>query len=444
MIDLRVFVLSPVLGAVIGYFTNWLAIKMLFRPREEKRFLGVRLPFTPGLIPKERNSLTRKVADTVGAKLLTPEVLQNELSSPRTIQALEKMLSGWLAKIRRAEMTVGDAAAQWLPLLNPQHTDGEARLWDWLEKLLADARPAAVRQVESFLTGAGAESMIKTAGAALRASLFADGKKLWEVLPPAYTNGAKKFCREHLADAVTLLIRVWMENPAIDERLSKQLRRVIEENLGRFIGFFLNPDTIYKRVKEELLVFLSSEANQNIFMDKAEEALERWLEKDAGEAWSALCGVLQKYEIGGPGTASSKPGWTEAAWEKIRSALREAVQKSSPRLEEWLTNAARGWIGKLSAMQISALLDLIGEEKIEAVRASLMRFINTAIVKGAVLIARSMDVPRMVEDKISAFEVKEVEEIILSVVKRELNAITIFGGVLGFIIGLAPGILNAL
>ena len=45
-------VILPVLvGATIGYFTNFLAIKMLFRPRKEVRIKGVRLPFTPGIIP---------------------------------------------------------------------------------------------------------------------------------------------------------------------------------------------------------------------------------------------------------------------------------------------------------------------------------------------------------------------------------------------------------
>ena len=47
-------IIPIIVGSVIGYATNWLAIKMLFRPLREKRLLGVRLPFTPGLIPKEK------------------------------------------------------------------------------------------------------------------------------------------------------------------------------------------------------------------------------------------------------------------------------------------------------------------------------------------------------------------------------------------------------
>ena len=43
---------APLLGALIGYITNWLAVKMLFRPREAKYLFGHRIPFTPGVIPK--------------------------------------------------------------------------------------------------------------------------------------------------------------------------------------------------------------------------------------------------------------------------------------------------------------------------------------------------------------------------------------------------------
>ena len=39
---------GPLIGAVIGYFTNYLAVKMLFRPRREIKIGSKTLPFTPG------------------------------------------------------------------------------------------------------------------------------------------------------------------------------------------------------------------------------------------------------------------------------------------------------------------------------------------------------------------------------------------------------------
>lgn len=67
--------IPPVLGAFIGYITNYLAIKMLFRPFEEKRILGIKVPFTPGLIPKRREEIAYSIAKTIETHLLTPEKL---------------------------------------------------------------------------------------------------------------------------------------------------------------------------------------------------------------------------------------------------------------------------------------------------------------------------------------------------------------------------------
>jgi len=78
------YLFPPLLGGVIALSTNWLAIKMLFRPHKAKYIFGIKLPFTPGLIPKERSRLTKKLAEAISTRLLTPEVLAAELSSPST------------------------------------------------------------------------------------------------------------------------------------------------------------------------------------------------------------------------------------------------------------------------------------------------------------------------------------------------------------------------
>ena len=80
--EILTFFAAPVLGGLIALSTNWLAIRMLFRPHREIRVLGVRLPFTPGLIPKERVRIAKKLADAISTKLLTPDVLARELASP--------------------------------------------------------------------------------------------------------------------------------------------------------------------------------------------------------------------------------------------------------------------------------------------------------------------------------------------------------------------------
>ncbi|MCU0568724.1 MAG: DUF445 family protein, partial [Oculatellaceae cyanobacterium Prado106] len=47
----------PIVGGIIGYFTNDIAIKMLFRPYKALYLGGRKLPFTPGLIPSNQERL---------------------------------------------------------------------------------------------------------------------------------------------------------------------------------------------------------------------------------------------------------------------------------------------------------------------------------------------------------------------------------------------------
>jgi len=89
------FVLPPVLGAVIGLFTNYLAIKMLFRPFKPKYVFGIRIPFTPGVIPKEHQKLAEKIGATVGDHLLSNESLhelfKKEAVRKKISEALDNM-----------------------------------------------------------------------------------------------------------------------------------------------------------------------------------------------------------------------------------------------------------------------------------------------------------------------------------------------------------------
>ena len=75
------WLLGPVTGAVIGYFTNWLAIKMMFRPHQSKYLFGMKIPFTPGLIPKERGRIAEAVGISISENLMNKEVLEKNLLS---------------------------------------------------------------------------------------------------------------------------------------------------------------------------------------------------------------------------------------------------------------------------------------------------------------------------------------------------------------------------
>lgn len=72
-------IVGPIVGAFVGGFTNFVAIKMLFWPMHEKRIGGIRIPFTPGLIPKEKDRIIEKIARTIGEDLLSSDNIATEV-----------------------------------------------------------------------------------------------------------------------------------------------------------------------------------------------------------------------------------------------------------------------------------------------------------------------------------------------------------------------------
>ncbi|MDX2495216.1 MAG: DUF445 family protein, partial [Desulfuromusa sp.] len=67
------YLIPPLLGGVIGYVTNYIAIRMLFRPLRAWRILGLRVPLTPGIIPSKRGELAIRMGEMVGEHLLTAD-----------------------------------------------------------------------------------------------------------------------------------------------------------------------------------------------------------------------------------------------------------------------------------------------------------------------------------------------------------------------------------
>ncbi len=62
---------GPVIGSVIGYGTNYIAVKMLFRPLKPVKLGSYTLPFTPGIFPKRKGQLAKALGNAVGNNLLT-------------------------------------------------------------------------------------------------------------------------------------------------------------------------------------------------------------------------------------------------------------------------------------------------------------------------------------------------------------------------------------
>ena len=105
--ELWIYLLPPIAGGIIGYGTNDIAIKMLFRPYRPYFLGNYRLPFTPGLIPRNQGRLAERVADTIVTSLLTPEELQK---LTRRLLAIDRVRAGilWLLQTARDSLQTED------------------------------------------------------------------------------------------------------------------------------------------------------------------------------------------------------------------------------------------------------------------------------------------------------------------------------------------------
>lgn len=72
------------MSTIIGYGTNYVAVKMLFRPKNEIKIFGRTLPFTPGAIPKGKPRLAKAVGEVVGSTLITEDDIKAQLLSEKT------------------------------------------------------------------------------------------------------------------------------------------------------------------------------------------------------------------------------------------------------------------------------------------------------------------------------------------------------------------------
>ena len=83
------FILIPLISAFIGWFTNWVAIKMLFHPREPKKILGLTLQ---GIFPKRQRVFAEKLGKMISAEFLSFEDIQEKITSPKNLQKLMPMI----------------------------------------------------------------------------------------------------------------------------------------------------------------------------------------------------------------------------------------------------------------------------------------------------------------------------------------------------------------
>jgi uncharacterized membrane protein YheB (UPF0754 family) len=78
-------ILIPLISAFIGWFTNWIAIKMLFHPREPKKILGITFH---GIFPKRQRQFAEKLGKLVSTELISFSEIESRITNPDNIKKL--------------------------------------------------------------------------------------------------------------------------------------------------------------------------------------------------------------------------------------------------------------------------------------------------------------------------------------------------------------------
>jgi uncharacterized membrane protein YheB (UPF0754 family) len=108
------YIVGPLVGAVIGYITNDIAIRMLFRPHQPKYIMGVHIPFTPGIIPKEKSRIATSIGKAVSENLMNREVLEKSLLSDDMLAKMGAAIDEFVATQSQNQETIEQFARHYL------------------------------------------------------------------------------------------------------------------------------------------------------------------------------------------------------------------------------------------------------------------------------------------------------------------------------------------
>lgn len=331
-------VIVPIaLGALIGYFTNDLAIKMLFRPRNPV-FIGKwQLPFTPGIIPKNQRRIAEAVSRAVSGQLFTPEDLVAQLKG----SAAKEEIAGKLADaVFSPELTIRSLSAA-VPAPEP-------------------SLPAPDLEPED--TAGRADEVLPPDPADLDATVSGDGEPWTEESSENKPTGTAEKIGAFVADRVAAKLAEADLRDAIDDLVWEGVQ---DYRKNPVIALFLNESAI-----------------------------------------DAICA-------------------------KVESALRSYVNGDGRRvIGSLVADEAR----KMADMPLSQLADRAGlnrDRVAEVLNATLDRFVE----QFGASFSEKADIGGIVRRKIEEMDAAQLEDLVMSVMKRELKAVINLGALLGAIIG---------
>ena len=316
------YVIGILVGAVIGYITNWLAIKMLFRPHKEVRIGKFKVPFTPGLIPKEKSRIAKSVGETIGMHLLTKETIIKSLCSEDMNEQLDSWVQSKVVAINISEATVGSEIKS---LLGDEYPNFMQKTNDNLFKLLIDyiheeevkqsiakyastqiigeltAKPEVIYQSELYkslkskiLNGAIAykdsESFYEEIERILKEkieNLKVSDKKFEEIIPEGITNDIKVYIHDKRHD-ISMAIKTMMKEEKNKQKLRQIVKETISTKLSPMIAMFMNAESMYEKVVTGINEFLDEEKNHDDIALIINDIIDKLLKNSVASVISEL------------------------------------------------------------------------------------------------------------------------------------------------------------
>ena len=388
----------PVAGGIIGYFTNDLAIKMLFRPYRPIRLFGQQLPFTPGLIPSNQSRLAKRIADTIMGSLLTPEELQRLakrlLKTERMQGAIRWLLDLALTQTQTSNQDkTANILGNILQDMLGQSLPKMLKVWARDENFLADQIDHIFDQV--LLDFRLSESQAKQIATWVRQG----------ILPP---DRLRRLIIDFLTDRNIKVI-----DETLREKTSGTYWVVanifgVRNALTRLRTYCLDEPSKCNNRIAELVTEL-----------RVENRFQEWLQNFS----------LQDLPI--------------STVQQLRATLRQTIRKylqtdGVPLLQglsnsiDWYEVAQR----LLKRLQTSSVvmdsLDTASEELALILERYLEEDLENIVAKAIPI----LDIDQVIMDRVNATSPRNLEMAIQGIVRNELQAIVNLGGILGFTIGL--------
>ena len=94
-------ILIPFISAFIGWFTNWIAIKMLFHPKEPKKILGITFH---GIFPKRQRQFAEKLGILVSTELISFKEIEEKIVNPENIQKIMPLVETRIDEFLRSKL----------------------------------------------------------------------------------------------------------------------------------------------------------------------------------------------------------------------------------------------------------------------------------------------------------------------------------------------------